>query len=333
MGHSKGFFSAPALVRLGWAGRIRAVRSSGTYTVADVEHSGTATQALRITAGRTTYWVEYQPEHSPQVGRTIPGVMIRRQVGRGPVEIIDASPGNPTGIAYPDRDLTNAALPVGSSLTTPEDIRFTTVSTGRHARVRVGFHEPAAVPDAPVVEVPVEVGPGEFRLQWHQPADNGQIVLGYRVTAQPGDVTKFVRGPAGYHTSTTITVDPAAGTPTFTVEALNQDGWSPAGSPVVAVDSGPTISVLSPAVNGRVTHTFSVRVQATPDPATHTPPTSAWAEVGPVACSTASGPGPYTLDCIDRRHALHGHEVLTVHVQDANGVTTQVSVPVRIHGH
>ena len=97
--------------RLG--GKIRDVAGSGTFRLADVQRSRSADQALRIRAGRTTYWVEYQPQHSPVIGRTIPGVMIRRQVDGGPVELVDASPGNPTGIAYPDGDLTNSALPVG----------------------------------------------------------------------------------------------------------------------------------------------------------------------------------------------------------------------------
>jgi hypothetical protein len=234
MGHSRGFFSAPALVRLGWAGRIRTVRRSGSYPVADVQRSGTANQALRVRAGHTTYWVEYQPEHSPQVGRTIPGVMIRRQVGAGPVEIVDASPGNPTGIAYPDADLTNPALPVGSSLTTPEKIRFTTVSVGRSAVVRVAFDASAGVPDAPVVDNVTRSANG-YRVHWTAPSDNGQIVLGYRVTSWPSGTTKFVRSPAGYRTSARFPLAQGqTGPVSFTVKALNQDGWSAASAAVPA---------------------------------------------------------------------------------------------------
>jgi hypothetical protein len=226
MGHSTGFYSVPALVRLGWAGKIQSVRRSGTYALADVARAHTANQALRIRSGATTYWVEYQPEHSPQVGRTIPGVMIRRQVGRGPVEMIDASPGNPTGIAYPDGDLTNSALPVGSSLTTPEGIRFTTVATGRHARVQVSFGRTATAPDAPRVAGVAQDHDG-YRVRWTVPADNGQIVLGYRVTAEPSGVSTFVRSPAGYRTTARFSLSKLGPTPpTFTVRALNQDGWS-----------------------------------------------------------------------------------------------------------
>jgi hypothetical protein len=238
MGHSSGFFSAQVLSRLGWAGKIQDVTSSGTYTVADVEHSGSNNQALRISAGRTTYWVEYQPEHSPQVGRTIPGVMIRREVGSGPVEIIDASPGNPAGIAFPDADLTNPALPVASSLTTPQHIRITTLSTGRKATVQITFDQPSTVPDAPVLTAASQLDTG-YDVRWGAPPDNGQIVLGYRVTAIPSGVTTFVRSPAGYRTAAHFLL--GDGQPqTFTVQALNQEGWSPVSAGLTAVPPAPT---------------------------------------------------------------------------------------------
>jgi len=331
MGHSRGFFSAPSLVRLGWAGKIQHVRRSGTYRLADVEHSGSANQALRIRAGNTTYWIEYQPEHSPEIGRTIPGVMIRRQVGRGPVEIIDASPGNPTGIAYPDRDLTNAALPVGSSLTTPENIRFTTVSRGRHATVRVGFDQPAAVPDAPVVHA-VALAGGGYRVHWAAPADNGQIVLGYRVTAWPSGTTTFVRSPGGYRTSARLPPIRDAAPAWVTVKALNQDGWSAAGAAFTGTVYGPQVTVTSPLPGSRVTRSFSVTVEGFADQYTGARPTSAWAEVGSVACSSAAGSGPYTLQCADPGHRLHGPQLLTVHVRNQLGGTTDVTVPIKLHG-
>ncbi|HEY3528593.1 MAG TPA: hypothetical protein VGK78_05540 [Nocardioides sp.] len=327
MGHSKGFFSAPALLRLGWAGKIKNVRSSGTFRVADFEHSGSANQALRIRVGRTTYWVEYQPERSPEVGRTIPGVMIRRQVGRGPVEMIDASPGNPVGIAYPDRDLTNPALPAGSSLTTPEKIRFTTVSVGRRATVQVGFDQPAAVPDAPVVEAATQVDDG-YQVSWSAPADNGQIVLGYRVTASPSGVTRFVQGPAGYRTSVRFPLG-SDGPQSFMVQALNQDGWSAPSEAVVGTVYGPDVTVTSPPDGAKLTRGFTVTVEATADEQTHSAPTAAWAEVGSVACSAEEGPGPYTLRCDG---AAHGRQTLTVHVRNANGITTDVPVAIKVHG-
>ncbi|HEX3932562.1 MAG TPA: hypothetical protein VHW64_17840 [Nocardioides sp.] len=339
MGHSRGSFSVPTLVRLGWAGRVAHVTRDGTYTLADIEHPKAGDQGLRIRAGRTTYWVEYQRQHSPVVGRTIPGVMIRRQVGHGPVEIVDASPGNPTGIAFPDADLTNPALPVGSSLTTPQGIRFTTVSTGRRAKVEVGFHERASAPDAPAVAV-TQTGSG-YRVSWTAPTDNGQIVLGYRVTSwadsqTPTGTSTFVRSPAGYHTSVVIPpAKDASSPPTFTVKALNQEGWSPVSVAVTpATASGPGVTVSAPFSWSVVSPSFSVDVAGAPAQKTDASPNGAWAEIGSdgveVACTSAEGAGPYTLTCDDAHGQLSGTQLLTVHVQAEGAQVTTMTFPVRV---
>jgi hypothetical protein len=329
MGHSRGFFSAPALVRLGWAGHIQHVRHSGTYALADVAHAHSANQALRVRAGRTTYWVEYQSQHSPEVGRTIPGVMIRRQVGHGPVEMIDASPGNPTGIAYPDRDLTNSALPVGSSLTTPHGIRFTTLRTGRHARVEIAFHQRTGVPGAPAMDA-VQTGAG-YRIHWTSPPDHGQIVLGYRVTSWPSGATTFVRGPAGYRTSLSLPLVKTGSTPpTFTVQAFNQDGWSGAGPAMTPSASGPNVTLTAPSSRSTVSRSFAVTLASAPADRSDQPSVLAWAEIGSVACTTQHGPGPYTLQCHDKHGVLSGSQLLTVHVKDAQGDITDSTIRVDV---
>jgi hypothetical protein len=228
MGHSTASFSVPVLAELGWAGRVATATASspGSFRLADVEHPGRALQGVRIPVGATTYWVEYQPERSSRVGRSIPGVVVRRQVGDGRVEIVDASPGNPTGLAYPDRDLSNPALPVGSSITTPEGVRLTTLATGRTAVVGVRFAAPAAAPAAPVAQSAVLGPAGGYRVDWLAPDDHGQIVLGYRVTAAPSGATTFVPSPGDYRSSAVLAVAPGAGPQTFTVQAVNQAGWS-----------------------------------------------------------------------------------------------------------
>ena len=235
MGHSNASFSVPVLTRLGWAGAVATASTAGSYRLADVEHSGRALQGVRIpVAGHVTYWVEYQPEHSPSIGHSIPGVTLRRQVRGGPVEIVDASPGNPAGVAFPDRDLSNPALPAGSSITTPEGVRLTTVSVGRTATIEVQFSQEAAPPAAPEVSDATLLSRGRYRVRWQAPADNGQIVLGYQVTAQPSGAVTFVRSPGAYRTSAVLTVGRHAGAQTFTVKAVNQAGWSAPSSPEAA---------------------------------------------------------------------------------------------------
>lgn len=230
MGHSTASYSVPILRRLGWAGRVVTVRPgapAATYRIADVERSGSKTQGVRIRIGpHLSYWIEYQPRRGPVVGRAIPGITIRREVGSGQVQLIDASPGNPSAIGFPDRDLVNPALPVGSSLTTPENVRITAIATAGRASVRVSFGKPAAAPEAPVVALAARQHDGGYRVHWTAPVDNGQVVLGYRVTALPSGTTRYVRSPGGYRTSVRMPYDATGDNPSFTVEALNQVGWS-----------------------------------------------------------------------------------------------------------
>jgi hypothetical protein len=244
MGHSNASYSVPVLQRLGWAGHVVTLDASagtdGSYRIANLEHPGSRTQGLQIRVSPTlSYWVEYQPTRGPVVGRSIPGVMIRRDVAGAPgVELIDASPGNPSDLSYPDRDLENPALPVGSSLTTPEDIRITTQGTGRTALVRVTFDRAASVPGAPVVADAARLQSGGYLVRWRPPADHGQVVLGYRVTAQPSGVSRYVRGPGAYRTSLTMPAVAGGDSPRFTVQARNQVGWSPLSGPVSATARG-----------------------------------------------------------------------------------------------
>jgi hypothetical protein len=116
------------------------------------------------------------------------------------------------------------------------------------------------------------------------------------------------------------------------VKALNQDGWSAAGAAFTGTVYGPQVTVTSPLPGSRVTRSFSVTVEGFADQYTGARPTSAWAEVGSVACSSAAGSGPYTLQCADPGHRLHGPQLLTVHVRNQLGGTTDVTVPIKLHG-
>jgi hypothetical protein len=329
MGHSRASFSVPVLTRLGWAGDVATTTTAGTFSLADVEHSGSSLQGLRIPVGDgVTYWVEYQPEPSTQVGRSIPGLMIRRQVGDGPVQIVDASPGNPVGIAFPDRDLTNPALPVGSSITTPEGVRLTTVSADARATVQVDFGQTAAAPAAPTVSYAALLADGAYRVQWQPPADHGQIVLGYRVTAQPSGVSTFVRSPAAYRTSSLVKLARRAPLQTFTVEAVNQAGWSPSSPAVAGEVFGPVVTLNAPSAGAHVPSSFTVTFQAAADKQTHAQPVRGWAEVDGTTCGVVEGAGPYTIRCSG---VTSGRARLSVHATNANGATTDVSTHVVVH--
>jgi hypothetical protein len=345
MGHSKASYSVPILARLGWAGRVVTVDASTggdhTFRIADVEHPGSGIQAVRIRVSPTlSYWIEYQPMRSPVVGRSIPGVTIRRDLGTASMQLIDASPGNPSDLAFPDRDLENPALPVGSSLTTPENVRITTRSAGRSALVRVAVHRRAKVPASPAVDYAARLHHGAYLVRWRAPADHGQVVLGYRVTAQPSGATRYVRSPGRYRTWVRMSAAVSGDAPTFTVEALNQVGWSAVSDPVAGATYGPLVTVTSPTDGASVSNGFDIDVTASPDAQTHSAPVLAWVDVArtnpttgdarPVpTCSTASGPGPYVLHC---EGVQPGPETLTVHVENANGYTTDVTQSIQVQG-
>jgi hypothetical protein len=333
MGHSRASFSVPTLARLGWAGRLATVRSSGTFQLADVESPGTGLQGLKIPlGGGTSYWVEYQPRHSTQIGRSIPGVTIREQLPSGRVQLIDASPGNPTGISFPDRDLTNPALPVGSSLTVGNDIRISTVGAGREATVQVTYGQPASVPETPQLSFAAQLKSGDYRIQWTAPTDNGQIVLGYRVTDQISGAVTYVRSPAAYRTTFVLPARKVGVAPTFTVAALNQVGWSAPSAPLAGKAFGPEVTVTSPTANAAVPDSFDVSLAASPDPQTHSAPVKAWADLegGAGTCTSVDGAGPYTLTCANVGKGKH---TVVVHVLNDNGVTTDVTMDIRVSGN
>jgi hypothetical protein len=55
----------------------------------------------------------------------------------------------------------------------------------------------------------------------------------------------------------------------------------------------------------------------------------AWAEVerSNATCTSADGSGPYTLTCTGVRHGWH---TIVVHVLNDNGITTDVTMQVRV---
>jgi hypothetical protein len=197
------------------------------------------------------------------------------------------------------------------------------------------------VPDAPGVAVrPTGRGADSaYHVSWQPPPDNGQIVLGYRVTAWTGDemptgTSTYVRSPAGYRTWVSIPATPGSPAPTFTVKALNQVGWSPVSVAVAPATDGPSVTVSSPSSWSVVARTFSVTVEGAPDQKTQDPPDRAWAEVGSsgttIPCTSQTGAGPYTLTCDDTDAALSGTQLLVVHVQDDGEHVTTLVFPVRV---
>ena len=158
-------------------------------------------------------------------------------------------------------------------------------------------------------------------MSWRTPADNGQIVLGYEVTAQPSGTVTFVRSPAAYRTATVVPVDRHAPEQTFTVKAVNQAGWSALSAAVTGAAYGPEVTVTSPAAQAHVSGSFDVSFQASADKQTRAQPVRGWVEGEGVTCGAVDGAGPYTVTCTG---AQPGQVPLNVSVTNAEGATTTV---------
>ena len=104
MGHSRASFSVPVLAaaRLGRSGRHRHRPTARSGSPTSSTPATTSRPSGSRWAGRRTGWSTSRSTCT-QVGRSIAGVTIRRQVGDGRVQIVDAAPGNPTGAALPRR--------------------------------------------------------------------------------------------------------------------------------------------------------------------------------------------------------------------------------------
>ena len=233
MGHSKGFFSVPVLARLGWAGKSRHRRDSGSFRLADVEHSGRATAGGADPGGRPGHLLggvpaRAQPRYRPQHPRRDDPASGRRRAGRDRGRVAR----QPLRHRLPRPRPDNPALPVGSSITTPEGMRLTTVAAGRTRRCASRTTRTPRSPAAPALSDATLLARGRYRVHWQSPADNGQIVLGYQVTARPSGAVTFVRSPGAYRTLRGAGVgrhaEPARPSRS---RRSNQAGWSAASSP------------------------------------------------------------------------------------------------------
>ena len=133
-GHYNSFYKA----RLRWLNSQTTVTRSRTVRLAPVERRGRGFKAIRLRAGRATYWLEYRTKtgadaNIPTAGK---GVQIRLQAGPR-TQLLDLAPRSRVGV-HPFDD---ANLAVGGAWTTPQGVRITVVAQGRTSAV-VAFRFP-----------------------------------------------------------------------------------------------------------------------------------------------------------------------------------------------
>ncbi|WP_370586006.1 fibronectin type III domain-containing protein [Tessaracoccus sp. MC1756] len=84
---------------------------------------------------------------------------------------------------------------------------------------------PAGTPTTPARPTATSSSSQQAAVTWQAPFNNGSAITGYTITAQPGNITKTVNGNTTTATFTGLTNGTAY---TFTVQATNQIGTSPA---------------------------------------------------------------------------------------------------------
>lgn len=223
--------SAYSRSMLGWLThrQRKNVRRSADVTVF-APGTGSHTQAAVVQGrGKKQYWIEYRPQSGLDAAAPTGGVQIRIPRGNG-VDLVDTTPGTAPaddgvdGMFSPDAD--DAVLQPGSSVTTPEGIRITTVSAnGTSAVVKVTYRsKKATAPAAPAV---TGATPGAYSatVSWTRPADDGASITHYVIRASNG-ASATITSPGGTVTTGTIGGLPAAPV-TFTVQAQNERGLSP----------------------------------------------------------------------------------------------------------
>jgi Protein of unknown function (DUF5818) len=119
-GHYNAYYKA----RLGWLDSRAFVTSSRTLRLAPYEKRGRGFKAIRLRAGRATYWLEYRTRTGADA-TMLPGsqgVQIRLQAGPRS-QLLDAAPGSRIGILPFD----DVHLAEGRSWTAPQQVRITVV--------------------------------------------------------------------------------------------------------------------------------------------------------------------------------------------------------------
>ena len=125
-GHYNAYYKA----RLGWLGRRVTVTSTRTVRLAPLER-GRGIKAIRLRAGRATYWLEYRTRtgSDSQMLPGTQGVQIRVQVGQRS-QLLDGAPRSGGFDPFAD-----SRLPKGRSWTTPQRVRISVVNQSRRSAV------------------------------------------------------------------------------------------------------------------------------------------------------------------------------------------------------
>lgn len=317
-----GHFNALYKARLGWLQRAATVTSTGTVTLRPYETTDPGVQAIRLRAGRATYWLEYRTRTGADRGM-IPGtsgVQIRYQAG-AKTQLLDAGPGSTVGYY----DFADGHLPLGSSWTTPQNVRITvTRQTSSAATVAIRFGAGAPRPPKPPGPVSARALVNAARISWTRPADNGAIIRRYLITRSDG-ATRTVTTFAGLGTSYTWNGLSPSRSYAFKVQAINEAGKSAAATSAAVrpLSDKPSITITSPA-GGTVQGVVTVKITATPNTHTKAPISFVQFDVDGTAQDTDFG-APWGPFAWDTRRLTNGTHTVRITVQDTAGRSASVA--------
>jgi hypothetical protein len=320
-----GHFSALAKSQLGWLQRATTVTATRTVDLAPYETTGPGVKAIKLRAGRSTYWLEYRTRRGSD--RSMPagthGVQIRIPGPEGRTQVLDAGPGSTVN----HYDSADVHLPAGSSWTTPQKVRITvTRQTSSVATVAIRFGAGAAKAPSTPTAVRARAGVNAARITWTRPADNGSIIRGYRITRSDGP-TRTVTSFAGATTAYTWSgLDPNR-TYRFSVRALNEAGASGAATSAAVrplLDT-PSAAITGPAQGATVAGVVPITFTAAPNASTRVPILYASLSIDNVEVHYDYGAPwePFRWDT--RRDVPNGSHTITLTVADQAGKTVTIT--------
>jgi hypothetical protein len=273
---SAGEFTAPEKFRLGWlAGHLHTVTNSRWVTLSPYEVAS-KWDAVRVPGtAKRTYWLEYRTarDNDAHIPANWTGVLVHlsAQIKGYPVSLGESLLLDPLPYTADLQGDEPVYIPVGSSYTTPEGIRFTVRSASKTgARVSIARSTKTAKPGQ-VSDLSATADDGSVTLSFGRAPDNGTVVRGYLVSGggQTQAVSDFTPASTLHLTMDGLTNGDAY---TFSVRARNQDGT---GAPVEVTATPnpplPTVQFSSPSDGATVSGVVTLTASAQPNSQTQSP--------------------------------------------------------------
>ena len=260
-GHAQGMISRD----IGWLAASQSTsvkKRRATVKLTPRSSTGRGLKAARVRGKSNTYWVEYRTRTGLDkvLTKDLTGVVINVSTrGLGTTSaILDLQPQN---------DYYAVSLPVGSSWTSPDRVRFT-VTKQTKSRATVKIDRKASASRAPAKPRTPRVSAGDMaaRVVLTKGNDRGAPIQKWQVRAVPVGGGKTIKGAmaATAAKSRTAMLQNLTNGASYrvSVRVYNERGWSKYSAPatVKPVPIAPTVQVISPTNNQLVQGSIPINV-------------------------------------------------------------------------